>query len=378
MMDVVFLTTSLERGGAETQLVRIALHLKRRGWSVGIATMMPSTAFVEEVAAAGIPLVACGSGKSRFPFGMAITLIRQLRAWRPRALVTFNFPADAVGRLCGRLAGCRHILATLRTSRVKNGLRKAFYRRTEFLVRTTLSNSQAAADSLMGQGLLSPHKVVTIPNGMIAADYPHPAPRAEVRAELGVPEGAFLWMAVGNLRPAKDYPTLLAAVARLAEGAVRPFEVVVVGGGELHESLESQARSLGLAGRVRFLGARADVSRLLKAADAFVLSSAWEGMPNTVMEAMATGLAVVATDVGGVRELVVPGATGHIVPAGDPVALAGALGEMMQQDPGRTAALGQAGRTRILEHFDIERVVDRWEAELRRHGAPGLGPRTPA
>lgn len=373
-MDVVFLTTSLERGGAETQLVRIALHLKRRGWSVGIATMMPSTAFVEEVAAAGIPLVACGTGKSRFPLGMGVTLIRQLRAWRPRVLVTFNFPADAVGRFGGWLAGCRHIVATLRTARVKNGLRKAFYRWTEPLVRTTLSNSQAALDYMLTQGLLSPGKVATIPNGMVAADYPHPEPRQAVRQALNLGEGTFLWMAVGNLRPAKDYPTLLAALPQLGTLAEAPFQVVVVGGGELQDALEAQARALGVEDRVRFLGARADVSRLLKAADAFLLCSAWEGMPNTVMEAMATGLAVVATDVGGVREVVVPGETGLIIPSGQPGALAEAMAGVMRQDPERTAAMGEAGRARILREFDIERVVDRWEAALRRHGAPGLGP----
>lgn len=375
MIDVVFLCTSLGRGGAETQMVRIAGVLQRRGWSVAIATMIPYDVFEAEVRSKGIPLAVCGSGKSRLPLGTAFKLLSVLRTWRPGALVTFNFPADVAGRLCGHLAGCHHILATLRTSRVKNWLRKRFYRWTEPLVHTTISNSQGAVDTLVGQGLLSPHKVVTIPNGMIAADFPHPAPREEVRAELEVAEGTFLWMAVGNLRPAKDYPTLLAAVTQLASEVNRPFQFVVAGGGELQEELESQVRDRGLLGKVRFLGSRADVSRLLKAADAFVLSSAWEGMPNTVMEAMATGLTVVATDVGGVRELVVPGATGHIVPPGDPAALAGALAEVMHQDPERTAAQGQAGRTRILEHFDIERVVDRWEAELRRHGAPGVGPR---
>lgn len=371
MMDVVFLTTSLHRGGAETQLVRIALQLKRRGWKVGILTLMPSSAFMEEVEAAGIPLMACSGGQSRIPLGMAFTLVRLLRDWRPGLLITFNFPADALGRVCGWVAGTRRIVATLRTAFVKNGLRKQFYRFSESMVLKTVSNSKAAIEYMLRQGLLSPEKVDVIPNGMIAEDFPHPASREDVRRELGVEEGCFLWMAVGNLRAAKDYPTLLKAAARLAAVRDRDFQVVVVGGGELQAALEAEVASLGLGTTLRFLGPRNDVPRLLRAADAFVLSSAWEGMPNTVMEAMATGLAVVATDVGGVRELLEPGLSGHIVPSGDPTALGAALAAVMSLDESSRSAMGMAGRERILRDFDIERVVDRWEQVLKLHGAPG-------
>lgn len=120
---------------------------------------------------------------------------------------------------------------------------------------------------------------------------------------------------------------------------------------------------------VQFLGPRADVPRVLGAGDAYVLSSAWEGMPNTVMEAMASALPVVATNVGGVCELVEEGVSGFIVPPKDPVALAEQMGSMMALEVEARRKMGASGRERMVAHFDIERVVDQWVEvfQSRRH-----------
>lgn len=151
---------------------------------------------------------------------------------------------------------------------------------------------------------------------MIAFDaFPATEPEPADRTLLPVPAGAFTWLAVGNLRPAKDYPTLLAA-AQMCVGATRSFHLFIVGEGPGRPSLERGIRRLDLSAHVTLLGFRSDVPRLLRACDAFVLSSAWEGMPNTVMEAMAAGLPVVSTDAGGVHELLVQGECGWIDPFG--------------------------------------------------------------
>lgn len=362
-MDVVFLITSLDRGGAETQLVRLALALHRRGRKVGILTMLPSSAFVEDLQAAGIPLVECLLPSRKQPWRMIPKVVRQLRAWRPPVLVTFNFPADVMGRIAGKLAGIPAIVGSLRTAFVKNRLRRLFYRFTEPLISLTVSNSQAAIDYMVADRLLTPRKTCVIPNGMLASSYPAAVSRETVREELGAAPGAFLWLAVGNLRPAKDYPTLLEAASRCA--AAHPaFQLCVVGGGEDLEALLANVEARGLRERVQFLGQRADVPRLLAAADAFVLSSAWEGLPNTVMEAMALALPVVATRVGGVSELLEEGVSGFIVPSRDPASLARGMDTIMALAPEARSAMGAAGRARMVADFDIERVVDRWEEVL--------------
>ena len=132
------------------------------------------------------------------------------------------------------------------------------------------------------------------------------------------------------------------------------------------EALRLRAAELRLEGQVEFLGERDDVPQLLRAADGFVLSSAWEGMPNAVMEAMAAALPVVATDVGDVPELVEDRTSGFVVQPGDSEALADRMLSLMAMPPDQRRAMGERGLERIRARFENERVVDEWEALFRR------------
>lgn len=373
-MDVAFLITSLNRGGAETQLVRIALSLRRRGWEVGILTMLPSSAFPDEIREAGIPLVECATAWYWLPWRMVPKIIRQLRLWHSPILVTFNYPADVMGRICGRLAGVPTIIGSLRTAYVKTSFRKMVYRFTEPLIALTVSNSQAAITYMVTRRLLTSRKTLVIPNGILAADYPAPVPPEAVRADLGIPPESFLWLAVGNLRVAKDYPTLLGA-ASICAAKYPLFRLCVVGGGEDLAALQADVDARGLENVVQFLGPRSDVTRVLAAGDAYVLSSAWEGMPNTVMEAMASALPVVATDVGGVRELVEEGVSGFIVPPRSPADLAAQMGSVMSMNAEARRRMGTAGRDRMVTQFDMERVVDKWVDLFQGKVMGQIGPR---
>ena len=358
-MDVAFLIPNLGHGGAETQLVRIALSLRRRGWEVGIITILPSSGFLDEIREAGILLVECSPTRNRLPWCVVLKITRQLRGWRPPVLVTFNYPADVLGRICGRLARVPTIISSLRTAFVKNSFRKIFYRITEPLIALTVSNSKAGVTYMVTRQILTPEKTLVIPNGLLASNYLDPVSPEEVRTELGIPGESFLWLAVGNLRAAKDYPTLIEA-ASICSAKFSLFRLCVVGeGGEL-SALQTEVSARRLQGVVQVLGPRADVPRLLGACDAYVLSSAWEGLPNTVMEAMASALPVVATNVGGVCELVEEGVSGFIVPHHNPSALAERMGSMMTMGTEARRKMGASGRERMVTQFDIERVVDKW------------------
>ena len=373
MYDVVFLTDQLGRGGAETQLVRIATSLRQRGWRVAILSLFPGSDFEPELQAAGIPHHYCETvrlpkDRPLIPVAITFRLIRYLRAWRPTTLICFSYHSDLAGRFCGRLAGVPVILGSLRTAFAKTPFREKVYRYTEPLVDLTVSNSQAGIDYMVSRHALTLRKTHVIPNGMFISDFPSPAPREEVRDELGVSPEAFLWIAVGTLNPAKDYPTLLEAAARCARAEPR-FRLRIAGGGEALEDLQADADGRGLAGTVQFLGKRTDVARILKAADAYVLSSAWEGLPNAVMEAMASGVPVVATDVGGVEDLVESGRSGWIVPPRDPAALAERMLEVMALDPDSRTRVGALGRECVASRFDQERIADRWEGLIQRTSA---------
>ena len=209
-----------------------------------------------------------------------------------------------------------------------------------------------------------------VPNGIDLTRFqPEPRLRDEVLRELGLPESAFVVGTVGRLAPEKAQGVLLEAAQQLLRRpAERPLYVVLVGDGAERAALEKAAAPLGE--RVRFLGARADVPRLLQGFDVFCLSSRTEGLPLVLPEAMATGLPVVSTAVGGIPSVVVEGVTGYLVPVGAPAALAEALGRL-QRDTALGPRLGTAGRIRALQRYSLERMVDDYEAIYRRLlGAP--------
>jgi len=200
-----------------------------------------------------------------------------------------------------------------------------------------------------------------IANGIPVADYRAPAADGEaVRAALSIPASAPLLLAVGRLNTQKNHADLLTAFAdpRLASA-----HLMIAGDGDLRGALEAQVGQQGLRGRVHLLGIRRDVPALLAAADAFVLSSTWEGNPLVIMEAMAAGKAIISTSVGCVPELVEAGC-GRLVPPGDPGALASALA-WIASDRAVAVAAGAAARAVADRRFDVSVMATAY-AELFR------------
>jgi len=208
---------------------------------------------------------------------------------------------------------------------------------------------------------VSPDKVVTIYNGVQTNEFAALAARAAARGRraFGIPAGAPLVGAVGRLHRQKGFTDLITALAQVREHlpAVR---LLLVGDGELRGDLEAHAQALGLSEVVTFAGLRTDIPEILAELDLFALPSLWEGLPNVVLEAMAAGLPVVATAVGGTPEVVVDGVSGLLVPPHDPAALAEAL-VFLLRDPGMRRKIGQAGRKRVGQCFSVGQMVRKTE-----------------
>jgi glycosyltransferase involved in cell wall biosynthesis len=187
----------------------------------------------------------------------------------------------------------------------------------------------------------------------------NPSRRDEGRAALGVQPDTLVFGTVGRLLPVKDHATFLAALAVLRQRGL-PFQAVIVGDGPLRRALADSARALDLSSSVRFVGNRDDVAALLAGLDVFVQSSISEGLSNTVLEAMASGVPVVATDVGGTGELVEPGYTGLLAPASNPAALASAIGTLATDAPARQR-MGLAARARAQSTFTLSGMVAAYE-----------------
>ena len=215
-----------------------------------------------------------------------------------------------------------------------------------------MANSAAARQILISEGL-APASVAVIPNGVDASAYPDrtaSAVAAKPRRRV---------ITVANLRPEKSHETLIGAAAQLAS-EFPDAQFQVVGDGPRRAELEAMVRARGLDRCVTFLGHREDVSELLNAADVFVLPSRSEAFPNGAIEAMAAGLPVVASAVGGLLDLIEGRATGMLVPAGDSAALAAALRELFT-DPAMAGQLGEAAQAHVRRRYSFERMVASFE-----------------
>jgi sugar transferase (PEP-CTERM/EpsH1 system associated) len=205
-------------------------------------------------------------------------------------------------------------------------------------------------------------RVTVIPNGVDLDGFAHPGPVEEAREALGLTPEHHVIITVGGLRPVKDFPTLIRAFARV-HAERREARLVIVGGergGGSQPELEALADSLGVRSAVIFPGVRQDIARLLALADVYVNSSVFEGMSNTILEAMAASRPVVATEVGGNPELVRDGVTGYLVPPADAGSLAARLVEVLS-DPGLAKALGAAGRRLVESEHAMSRMVTAYE-----------------
>lgn len=327
--------------------------------------MLPPQAFTQELITAGIPLVTLNMRRGVPDPRAVFRLIKILRQWRPDILTSFMYHANLLGRITGHMAGVPIVVSSIRNENFGGPHRERVLRLTDWMGDITTTNSRLAADNLVKRGVVPAERMRVIPNGLILDKFfANGAERTRVRKQLGVEEDEFLWLAVGRLEEQKDYPSLLRAFQILSLDNSKS-QLRVAGQGPLLENLKQQTIGLGISDRAIFLGLRRDIPCLLDAADGLVLSSAWEGLPNAVMEALAAGKPVVATRVGGVPELVEDGESGFLVPPKNPKALAQAMLRLMNLSPEERRRMGEFGRRRMERDYSLERVVDQWEALYR-------------
>ncbi len=276
--------------------------------------------------------------------------------------------AGFVGRVVAVLAGipvrlhCIHVYACHDDQPAwKRWIYRMIERRLDGLTTRYVAVSEATKRFGVERGLFAEHRVHVIPNGV-----PEPVDASDsrdaIRAELGIKPDALLCMTASRFEPQKGLDLLIEAMSLVAAW-LPDAQLVLVGEGPLRTSLEQRVQKLGLQSRILFAGWRSDIQRILPAADLFVLSSLWEAMPLTIVEAMAAGRAVVATDVGGVREMVIDGQTGSVVPPRNVQALADAMLRLLR-DPATRQQFGKAARERYLKHFTLPRMVQRFDQVL--------------
>ncbi len=377
---VALVLIALGYGGAEVQVVELASHLKGLGWDpllIGLSKPQGLEVRADELS---IPHTHLDLPfQSRSPL-LVPRLARAVRAFGPAVMHTHTLPPNFIGRLAYPTTRAP-VLITSAHNVFEGGRRKmAFYRATDRIATmTTNCSDEAVRRYIEIRGVPSPQRIRLMPNGIDLHRFrPVASVRERLRGELGLAPDEFFWIAVGAHSDQKDYPNLLAAAQHLAQRTDQPYRICVVGDGPLLDTTRAEVHQRGLADRVHVMGRRTDVHDLMRAADGYVMSSAWEGLPIVLLEAAASALPIVATDVGGNASVVLPGTSGHLVPSQDPTALADRLLRVMQLAPSERVALGVAGRSHVAEHYSLPAMALRWDALyrelLQRRGAGHLAP----
>jgi glycosyltransferase involved in cell wall biosynthesis len=357
-MRIAYMLTSLGFGGAERQVVALAERMAARGHEVLLFVLQHR---VEHVWPTNVRVAYLDMSRSFT--GVVRGLVRGRRVlldFRPDLVHSHTFPANMAARLLRVLRAFPRVLSTIHNVYEGGWHRGLAYRVTDGLALHTTAVSRAVASRCVETGAVARSRCSVITNGIDTALFAKDVRRRDAMRSERKAGSNFIWLAAGRITAAKNYPNLLRAFAQVHAANPRSrLWVAGEGSNREEERMRNLAMEEGVSGSVDWLGLREDMPAVLDGADAFVLGSAWEGMPLVVGEAMAMEKPVVATDVGGVRELV--GDAGATVPPGNAEALAQAMLHVMRISSKERSAIGKAARDRICQHFDMNAKAEEWE-----------------
>jgi glycosyltransferase involved in cell wall biosynthesis len=344
---VVHVILQLTTGGMEKLLVEFAKHVDRRRFDLHFVSLTTKGAVAEELEREGWPITALN-----VPAGLRPELVFRLaslfRRWKPNIIHVHNSKPLIYAGPSARMARVPCLVYT------RHGQRRGATRRQTFLLKAAsrcanalVCVSRDAAEQCISEGFPR-HKIRTILNGIDLAQFP----------EIGPTPGAPFVM-IGRLSPEKGVDTLLDAVA-IVRSQEPTFRLRIAGDGPCFAQLQQKAVAHSFGQAVEFLGRVTDVAGLLQSSGGCILSSLTEGLSLTLLEAMSSGLPVIATRVGGNLEVVADGLTGLLVPPKHPRQLAEAILGLWR-DPIRAQQMGTAGRARVEQHFDARHMVNAYE-----------------
>ncbi|MDF9388214.1 glycosyltransferase [Vibrio sp. 1151_11] len=356
-MKILFLVTGLGMGGAETQVCSLIEQLAERGHTILLLSLTGEN--VNKPKHSAVKLVELDMRKTPFSFVQAYwQAISILRQFQPDVVHSHMVHANIFSRLLCLTSPIPRLICTAHSNNEGGKLRMLAYRLTDKLCDLTTNVSQEAVDAFVAKKATKPERIVALHNGIDLVKFSfNPVARKRCREELGLNANQTLLLAVGRFTEAKDYPNLLRAFALLVKRQPN-VKLAIIGKGELSTSIEALIEQLELKSYVVLLGLRFDVVDWMSAVDLYVMSSAWEGMPMVLLEAMATERVVIATDCGGVREVVDD--YGYLVPSSDSEKLANSIEQALALSPQERKTLGENARKYVESRYSLSVVADKW------------------
>jgi glycosyltransferase involved in cell wall biosynthesis len=353
---------TLVRGGAEKQLTLLATGLPGEEFDVHVAVLTEQGPYLDTLRDQGIPVHLIEKRWKLDPAAYR-RLKQHIRRLKPDIVQTWIFAANCYGRQAALAAGVPHIVGSERcVDRWKAwhelALDRYYARRSQRLV----VNSAGVRDFYTQHGIAAA-KFAVIPNGIDSFRTDGGVSREGLLEELGLPADARLIGAVGRLWPQKRYKDLIWCAELLRAGR-GDTHLLIAGEGPQRGRLEKFSRQILVNRHVHFLGHRDDIRQLMPLWDCFWLGSGYEGQSNALMEAMACGLPVVATDIPGNRDLVIPDETGFLVPVGDCAQMSRKTQRLLNE-PELAREFGQRAQQRMRDEFSVAKMVERYAAFYR-------------
>ncbi len=361
-IKILFLITDFKLGGAQSVMTNLVKNINQEEFIPFVACLFGgNTTIAKELRAKGI--IVKDLGMTHFWRVDALwRLYRLIKQQKVQILHASLFHASIAARIIGKMARVPIIISWRHNIFHGSYGREVISKLTSFLDDAVTAVSLEAKNAEIKSSRLNKDKIQVIYNGVSTEKFCLNEYRnfKKLKHEIGIKDYELNIGYIGRINPVKSIDTLLEAFMILSKSENKDMSLLIVGEGETRNKLKNLSISLGIMQEVYFLGSRNDVPQILSTLDIFVLPSKSEGMPMVILEAMAAGLPVVATNVGGTPEVVIDGETGFLVPPGDPQALADVIKKLMD-DPELRRKFGKAGRERVEKHFTIEETVRKTE-----------------
>lgn len=356
---ILFIITSLNMGGAEVQVFLLSKELRRRGYIVHLISMIYPKNFVDELESNGVVVHSLNMRPGIASLSALYDCLRIVTSISPDIVHSHMFHANVFARALRILSLFKFkLISTAHNVDETEGslIRYWLYRSTRSLSSFNTNVSRIAFDKYVRLKLIDPDEGAYVPNGVSLESID--TDPFYVRTLFEDLKNKFIWLAAGRLVKAKDYPNLIDAVAVL-RSYDNNFCVLIAGDGDEYNVLNDQIRSLNLTDSIKLLGVRQDLGLLMSSVDAYVMSSRWEGLPLVLLEALSHGKAIVATNVGGVSEIVGEHSGGELVPSANPKILADRMLRIMKESSDSLAARGVLAKKSVTK-YSIESVTSKW------------------
>ena len=361
-LNIIHVTLSLNVGGLENLVLKLLSKIDRTKYIPHVCTMTANSDLVGEFLANNIPVYVVEK-REGIDWSLAFRLRDLFRRLNVEIVHTHNIAPYLYATIGAKMAGVSIVIHTEHSNLFAH--QKKLMSAERILSKFTdviISDSEKVTKQLLCGQKIDPNKVKTIINGIDTDSFAESA-RINLSASQ-IPENHKVIGIVARLVPVKNHRLLLEAFSMIRQRSGRTH-LVIVGDGPLREKLESEAQRLGIAENVVFLGNRRDVPELMSTFNLFALSSLDEGLSLTLLEAMSSGLPIVATEVGGNPEVVIHGETGFVVPSQNPIAFAQACVKLLSDD-NLAREMGRRGLERVRKFYSLDKMTRRYEQVYER------------